>query len=215
MNPPIRHQTIDGFELQFQTNYLGHFALTLRLLPVLGLAQAPRVVSVSSIAHRRGRIDFADLQAQRAYRPVRSYAQSKLAMLIFALELDRRAKAAGSKLLSIAAHPGVARTDLFTNGPGTRGMSARVTRLLLPLVSHSAADGAVPILFAATASQAHAGGYYGPSSFFEMKGPIAVASIASQDKDVSVARRLWGVSEELTGLRTSFDQAAARPTNDV
>jgi NAD(P)-dependent dehydrogenase (short-subunit alcohol dehydrogenase family) len=204
MSPPLRQQTLDGFELQFGTNYLGHFALTMQLLPLLLRAQAPRVVSVSSIAHRRGQIDFDNLQAQRSYRPARAYAQSKLAMLIFALELDRRAKAASSQLLSIAAHPGVARTDLFTNGPGTKGLTSHITRLVLPWVSHSATEGAVPILFAAAAAQAHAGGYYGPSRFLEMNGPVAVASIASRAKDVCVASRLWDVSEQLTGLGASF-----------
>jgi NAD(P)-dependent dehydrogenase (short-subunit alcohol dehydrogenase family) len=204
MSPPTRRTTADGFELQFGTNYLGHFALTLRLLPVFHRARAPRVVSVSSIAHRQGKIDFNDLQSERAYRPGRAYAQSKLAMLMFAFELNHRAQAAGSALKSIAAHPGVARTDLFINGPGTSGMAARVTRVLLPLVSHSAADGALPLLYAATAPEAQAGGYYGPTQFFEMKGPVGRASIAAQAKDIDVARRLWDVSAELTRLPPTF-----------
>jgi NAD(P)-dependent dehydrogenase (short-subunit alcohol dehydrogenase family) len=204
MSPPTRRTTADGFELQFGTNYLGHFALTLRLLPLLHKARAPRVVSVSSIAHRQGKIDFNDLQSERAYRPARAYAQSKLAMLMFAFELNHRAQAARSALKSVAAHPGVARTDLFINGPGTSSMVSRATRMLLPLVSHSAADGAAPLLYAATAPEAQAGGYYGPTQFFEMKGPVGSSSIAPQAKDIAAARRLWDVSAELTKLPSAF-----------
>ena len=204
MSVPLRRQTADGFELQFGTNYLGHFALTLRLLPLLLSANAPRVVGVSSLAHRRGSIDFDDLQAERRYQPGRAYAQSKLAMLMFPFELDRRAQAAGSRLVSTAAHPGVARTDLFTNGPGTRGLGPRIARLLLPLISHSAAEGALPILFAATAPEARPGGYYGPSRRFGMIGPVGEAAVAPQALDIAVARRLWDVSQELTGLTASF-----------
>ena len=115
---PRRQVTADGFEMQFGTNHLGHFALTARLLPLLRLASAPRVVSVSSLAHRTGSIDFGDLQGERHYSPWKAYGQSKLACLMFALELQRRSDAAGWKLISIAAHPGFARTNLFSSGPG-------------------------------------------------------------------------------------------------
>ena len=122
---PKRRATLDGFEMQFGTNYLGHYALTARLLPQLRRGFKPRVVNLSSLAHRSGAIDFGDLQSERSYRPWRAYGQSKLAMLMFALELQRRSNAAGWGLMSNAAHPGFARTDLIPNGPGTRNLSAR------------------------------------------------------------------------------------------
>lgn len=204
MTPPVRQETRDGFELQFGVNYLGHFALTLRLLPLLLDAPAPRVVSVSSVAHRQGALAFDDLQSERRYNPRLAYAQSKLAMLMFALELDRRAEWTAGRLRSIAAHPGVARTDLFTNGPGTKGMAAFVGRALLPLIGQSAADGALPLLFAATAPEAQTGRYYGPAGFAELKGPPTEAVMSAQAKDMAAARRLWEVSETLTGLSPSF-----------
>ena len=191
-----RKVTADGFEMQLGTNYLGHFALTARLLPLL---RGARVVSLSSIAHRNGRIDFDDLQGERRYRPWMIYAQSKLAMLMFALELQRRSDASGWGIASIAAHPGLARTELFANGPGTQGIRGMLTRVVMPLFSHSAADGALPILFAATAPEAKTSGYYGPSGFYEMKGPVAPAQIMPQASDAAVAARLWDVSTQLTG----------------
>ncbi|HEX7853791.1 MAG TPA: SDR family oxidoreductase [Sphingobium sp.] len=207
MTPPRRRETTDGFELQFGTNYLGHFALTQRLLPLLEKSKAARVVNVSSIAHKRGQISFDDLQAEQHYSPRLTYAQSKLAMLLFAFELDRRAKAGGSRIQSIAAHPGVARTDLFINGPGPGLTSKIVNNLLLPLVSHSAAQGALPLLYAATAPEAQPGGYYGPERFFEMKGPTTNAEVAPQARDKAVAEQLWAISERLTGLPFTFDRA--------
>jgi NAD(P)-dependent dehydrogenase (short-subunit alcohol dehydrogenase family) len=200
MMPPQRETTADGFELQFGTNYLGHFALTGRLLPLLMAAPAPRVVAVSSIAHRRAAIQFEDPQWQRAYRPWPSYGQSKLAMLIFALELQRRSDAGGWGLMSLAAHPGFARTDLIANGVGLGAVSRMAMRLVQPLVSQSAADGARPLLFAATAPGAAGGGYYGPSGFQELKGPVAPARIMPQAANREAAARLWALSEQLTGV---------------
>jgi NAD(P)-dependent dehydrogenase (short-subunit alcohol dehydrogenase family) len=126
---PVRQTTADGFEMQFGTNYLGHYALTARLLPLLSRGARPSVVSLSSIAHRSGRIDFGDLQGQRSHAPQRAYSQSKLAMLMFALELQRRSDAAGWGLISNAAHPGFARTDLISNGPGTSGAFWWISRV--------------------------------------------------------------------------------------
>ena len=157
---PRRQTTADGFEMQFGTNYLGHFALTARLLPLLRAASAPRIVSVSSLAHRTGFIDFNDLQGERIYSPWKAYGQSKLACLIFALELQRRSDAAGWNLISNAAHPGFSRTNLFAGGPG--GLISLATDFAAPLLGQSAADGARPILFAATSPEAKPGGYYGP-----------------------------------------------------
>jgi NAD(P)-dependent dehydrogenase (short-subunit alcohol dehydrogenase family) len=199
MSLPTRQETADGFELQFGTNYLGHFAVTMRLLPLLLKAPAPRVVNLSSLYHRQGVINFDDLQARRAYRPGPAYGQSKLAMLMFALELDRRSKAAAIPLMSNAAHPGFARTELIVNGPGAHGPVYLLSNLLKSVASHSAAEGALPTLFAATAPQARGGGYYGPSGMFELKGPPAEAAVSSRARDEGVARRLWTISEELTG----------------
>jgi NAD(P)-dependent dehydrogenase (short-subunit alcohol dehydrogenase family) len=208
---PVRQTTADGFEMQFGTNYLGHYALTARLLPLLRRSARPRVVSLSSIAHRSGKINFDDLQSERSYAPWRAYNQSKLAMLMFALELQRRSDAAGWSLTSNAAHPGFARTDLIPNGPGTSGAFWWISRVLQRLVSHSAAAGALPTLFAATSPEAKSAGYYGPNGFDELNGPPAPAKIMPRARDVAVAKRLWDVSAELTGV--SFDQAAGAAAN--
>jgi NAD(P)-dependent dehydrogenase (short-subunit alcohol dehydrogenase family) len=201
MNLPTRRLTEDCFELQFGTNHLSHFALTGLLLPVLRKAEAPRVVNVSSVAHRGGKIDFANLQAERKYRSWPAYQQSKLANLLFAFELQRRGDAYGWGLMSNAAHPGFARTDLIPNGPGDKGMMGAMSKTLGRFVSHSAAAGALPTLFAATFHQAAPMGYYGPNGFYELKGPVAPAKIFPQAKDEAVATRLWEVSERLTGVR--------------
>lgn len=203
MMPPKRQTTSDGFELQFGTNYLGHFALTGRLLPLLRAGRQPRVVNLSSNAHKIGAaIHFDDLQWQRRYKPWPAYAQSKLAMLMFALELQRRSDANGWGVLSNAAHPGYARTDLIANGPGDSGLLQMLNRVTFePLASQSAADGALPTLFAATAPEAKPGGYYGPSGLFEMKGPPGEAQVARHAQDKAVAARLWEVSEALTNSR--------------
>jgi len=197
---PKRQTTVDGFEMQFGTNYLSHFALVGRLLPLLTAAKA-RVVQLSSVAHRSGHIRLDDLNYQTHYSPWPVYQQSKLAMLMFALELQRRSDAHGWGLTSVAAHPGFARTDLIANGhAGKPGLFARGARLLEAVLSHSAADGALPILMAATLPDPTPGGYYGPTGFQEMKGPPGVAVIKRQARDADVARRLWAESERLTGV---------------
>lgn len=200
MATPTRQTTKDGFELQLGTNYLSHFALTARLLPLLVRGGKTRVVQLSSLAHRQGKIHFDDLQLERGYTPWKAYTQSKLAMLIFALELQKRSDANGWGLTSNAAHPGYARTDIIANGPGADSIQATVHRLIGPLFSHSSAAGALPTLYAATAPEARPAGYYGPAGFYEIKGPVAAAFIAATAKDEVVARRLWEVSEELTGV---------------
>jgi NAD(P)-dependent dehydrogenase (short-subunit alcohol dehydrogenase family) len=198
---PRRQTTADGFEMQFGTNHLGHFALTARLMPLLRRASGATVVSLSSLAHRTGLIDFDDLQGARVYSPWKAYGQSKLACLMFALELQRRSEAAGWNLISNAAHPGFARTNLFTSGPG--GLVSLATDFAAPLFGHSAADGARPILLAATSPEAKPGAYYGPGGFGELRGAPARALIMSQARDAAAAARLWDVSEKLTG--TSFE----------
>lgn len=207
MTPPTRHETADGFELQFGTNYLGHFALTGRLLPLLRQGQKTRVVNPSSGAHRiQAAIHFDDLQWRKRYRPWAAYAQSKLAMILFAFELQRRSDAKDWGLLSNAAHPGYALTDLQTSGPrmGQNGRSSPfdwLGVLLAPVLSQSAAEGALPTLFAATAPDAKPAGYYGPQGLFEMKGAVGEARIGKHARDRAVAARLWDVSRELTGVR--------------
>ena len=204
---PERQTTADGFEMQFGTNYLGHYALTAHLLPLLRRGNQPRAVNLSSLTHRRGVINFDDLQGTRSYSPSRAYSQSKLAMLMFALELQRRSDAAGWGVMSNAAHPGFARTDLIANGPGANGLLGLLSKLLQPFISQSAAAGALPTLFAATSPEAKPAGYYGPNGFFELKGPPAAAKIMPQANDAAAAARLWDVSAALTGV--SFDQVAA------
>ena len=203
---PTRQVTVDEFEMQFGTNYLGHYALTALLLPQLRRGRNARVVNLSSLAHRSGAINFDDLQARRSYKPWRAYCQSKLAMLMFALELQRRSAINGWGIMSNAAHPGYARTELIPNGPGTESLSWRFGRYLHPLMSHSAAAGALPTLFAATSPAAEGGGYYGPNGFYELKGPPAPARIMPQARDAAVAERLWDISAALTGV--PFTQVA-------
>lgn len=203
MAPPQRQTTADGLELQFGSNYLGHFALTAQVLPLLRAAPAARVVNLSSLAHRYARIDFDDLQTERPYRPWKAYGQSKLAMLMFSLELQRRSDAQGWGLRALSAHPGIAQTALVANGPAVDGRRTAIgaaTALLGPWIRHSAAAGALPTLYAATAPQAQSGGYYGPDGLFEMKGDPAPARIARQARDPRVAARLWDVACALAGV---------------
>jgi NAD(P)-dependent dehydrogenase (short-subunit alcohol dehydrogenase family) len=199
---PKRQTTVDGFEMQLGTNYLSHFALTGRILPLVLASKSPRIIQVSSGAHKMGKkkIDFDDLQNERPYSPWNAYCQSKLAMLIFALELQRRSDANGWSIRSNAAHPGYARTDLIANGPGVTSLQSRLGKVLGRFLSHSAAEGALPILYAATAPEAQPSGYYGPRDRFEMRGPVAKAIIGKAAQDQSTANRLWEVSEELTGV---------------
>ena len=196
---PRREVTADGFERQFGTNYLGHFALTARLLPLLSRGRG-RVVSVSSISAMPGRIHFDDLQLGRSYAPSRAYEQSKLAMILFAYELQRQSQTHGWGLSSFAAHPGVAHTDLIDKGPGPTSLFGVMTRLF-PFVRQSAARGALPILYAATSPDAVPGAYYGPDGFQETRGNPKRVDGPAQAKDATAARRLWEVSEELTKVR--------------
>lgn len=199
MVPPKRELTRDGFELQFGTNHLGPFALTAHLMPLLRNGRRSRVVTLSSVAARSGTIAFDNLDASRAYRPMPAYSQSKLAGLMFALELQRRSITRGWGVASIAAHPGIARTDLLYNGPGRRSGHG-IARTLLWFLFQPPAQGALPTLFAATAPQARPGGYYGPDRFAETRGYPAEATIPAPALDTAVAARLWQVSEELTGI---------------
>ena len=206
MAPPTRQVTADGFELQFGTNYLGHFALTAQLLPLLMQGRRARVVNLSSIAHRFGAsIHFDDLNWQHRYKAFAAYGQSKLAMLMFALELQRRSEAQGWGLRSLAAHPGLAATALLRNGQRLGG-DGRASWLetfsgwLPPVLAQSASDGALSTLYAATSPDAVKAGYYGPTGFMELKGRVGEATVAPRARDEAVAARLWAVSETLTGV---------------
>jgi NAD(P)-dependent dehydrogenase (short-subunit alcohol dehydrogenase family) len=196
-----RETTNDGFERQFGTNYLSHFALTARLLPLLIEAKS-RVVQISSIAHRSGKIRLGDLNYVHGYKPWPVYSQSKLAMLMFAQELDRRSDANGWGLTSVAAHPGVATTDLMANGPGADGggIMSRISSLAVKVIGHSAAEGALPQLMAATMPGVRGGQYFGPQGWMELKGRAGPARIEAQALDADVAARLWAASEALTGV---------------
>lgn len=196
---PKRAVTPDGLERQFATNHLGAFALTGLLLPALLRAPAPRVVAVASIAHRSGSIDFDDLQGERRYAGGKAYNQSKLANLLFALELDRRARAARSRLLSVAAHPGVAATG-FMAATDMGTIPVAVGSLAVRLVGQDAAAGAEPLVYAAAMPDVAGGQYWGPDGFMEIRGKPAPARLAPQARDAGAAARLWRESERLTGV---------------
>lgn len=196
MTPPNRLETVDGFELQFGTNHIGHFALTAQLLPLLRKASNARVVTVSSIANRSGAINFDDLQSRTSYVPGKAYSQAKIANLMFALELQRQSDKHRWGITSIASHPGVSRTNLLITGAGRWSISG-IMRTFFPFLFQPSAQGALPTLFAATAPEAKGGFYYGPNKIGETRGFPAVAKIPEQALDETVASRLWEVSKTL------------------
>jgi NAD(P)-dependent dehydrogenase (short-subunit alcohol dehydrogenase family) len=206
MVPPYT-KTADGFELQFGTNHLGHFALTGRLLDQLLATPGARVVTVSSTAHKFGRVKFDDLQSERSYVRWRAYGQSKIANLLFTFELDRRLSESGADVLAVAAHPGYSATNLqFAATP------SRVERLgsvvLNRVVAQSADRGALPTLYAATAD-IPGGSFVGPDGFAEMRGEPKVVTPVRAARDPETAKRLWDVSEQLTGVQFAFAAATA------
>lgn len=203
MAPPLR-RTVQGFESQLGTNHLGHFALTGLLLGALLKTENPRVVTVSSAAHRMGKIRFDDLQSERGYKPWQAYGQSKLANLLFCFELQRRADDAGANLTSVAAHPGYAATNLQT------GTANKLQNLLMgvanKVVAQSAEAGALPTLFAAVEPLPGAA-YIGPSGPGEARGAPQLVDASTAAKDAQTAAALWSVSEELTGVAFDFGGA--------
>ncbi len=209
MAPVRRVETEDGFERQMGTNHLGHFALTGLLLPALLRARAPHVVTVSSVAHRSAAVDLADLQSRGAYRPQRAYGNSKLANLLFALELQRRAERAGTRLVSTAAHPGVASTGLTTNRDGVAGNP--VLRVVASLAGRGlgqpASVGALPTLYAAF--RAAPGSYSGPRGWREWRGDPGSASMSRDAQDPQLAAALWDRSRELTGVAYDWPAPSA------
>ncbi|HEY0162521.1 MAG TPA: oxidoreductase [Edaphobacter sp.] len=207
MAVPKRTLTADGFEMQFGTNVLGHFALTGLLWPALeraaGEGAPPRVVTIASIAHKRGRVDLDNLQGERSYSPMQAYQQSKLANLMLALEMGRRLQRKGSRILSVAAHPGVASTALFRTddrsslAKGLRSAIGQVIRMVL----NDEPEGALPTLYAATCPDVVNGGYYGPQQMNEMRGDVVgPAKIAPHALDEALAARLWERCSQLTGV---------------
>jgi NAD(P)-dependent dehydrogenase (short-subunit alcohol dehydrogenase family) len=202
-----RVTTVDGFELQFATNHLGHFALTGHLLPLLRAASSPRVVTVSAMAARNGRIRFDDLHFERGYSPMRAYSQSKLANLIFARELNRRSREAGWGVLSNAAHPGMSKPDPQFSGHGQTkpSMNERFMQLsqrLMAFMWQEIDEGIKPALYAATSRHAVGGAFYGPHGLLEAAGGgVQEAKIPTHANNEADARRLWEISEQLTGVR--------------
>jgi NAD(P)-dependent dehydrogenase (short-subunit alcohol dehydrogenase family) len=217
MAPPTRQVTADGFELQFGTNYLAHFALTARLLPQLRRGRQARVVNLSSVAHRFGAsIAIDDLQWVRRYRSMAAYSQSMLAMLMFTFELQRRSDANGWGLFSVAAHPGYASTGLPHGGPrldgaGRPGLVETLSNWLEPLLAQPPELGALPILFAATSPRAHKAGYYGPTGFMELKGDVGSAIVARRARDPAVAAWLWNISDKLAHVDWISASGATAP----
>jgi len=191
MMPPYG-RTEDGFELQFGTNHLGHFALTGLLLDRMMAVPGSRVVTLSSNGHRMGRIDFGNLQWEHGYRRPAAYGRSKLANLLFTYELQRRLAAAGAATAALAAHPGTSRTELTRHLPGWM----RAGALVVP--NQSSAMGALPTLRAATDPGAQGGEYYGPAGFGEFTGPARRVQSSARSRDGEAARRLWDESERLT-----------------
>lgn len=201
-----RQETTDGFEKQFGVNHLGHFALTARLFPTL--AETPdesRVVTHSSRAHERGKIDFSDLNKEHSYDKWEAYAQSKLANILFAYELHRRLSKESTNVTSVACHPGCAATKLQARGPRMHGQTIRLwmMRLANAVFAQSASRGALPLLYAATHPDVTGGEYIGPSGLLNSRGPPAPQSSSDRSYDIGTARKLWSVSEKLTGV--SFD----------
>jgi NAD(P)-dependent dehydrogenase (short-subunit alcohol dehydrogenase family) len=193
-----QRKTADGFELQFGTNHLGHFALTGLLLDGLQRADAARIVTVSSNEHKGGSIDFDNLQRETGYTPRGAYQQSKLANAIFGIELDRRLRAAGSPAISVLAHPGYSGTNLQSTGPtGMLNAALKVGNLLL---AQSPERGALPELYAATAPGVEGGEYYGPDGVQEMRGYPTLTETIPKARDAETGRRLWQISEQLTGV---------------
>lgn len=195
MATPKRRVTKDNFELQLGTNYLGHFALTARLIPLLRKANAPRVVTVSSMAHRSGKIHFDDLQLEHGYKPNVAYSQSKLACLMFALELHKRSVSEGWGITSIGVHPGGVATDLIDNGPGKN----LYTRLIYHTLQ-TPSEGVRATLLAATSSEVKSGSFYGPTRFMEIYGYPKLITPASQALNAQASAKLWDVSCKLVHL---------------
>ena len=203
MTPPKYRETPEGHELQFGTNHLGHFALTGLLLPALLKSEAPRVVTVASIAHHRGDESVLEGNPASSYDPNKSYGNSKLANLLFARELHRRSQEAGSRLVSVAVHPGVSATNLFASpdGMGSNVIIRKAAPFFMPVIFQSSAAGANPTLWAATYGAP--GSYVGPQWLMESRGRLGEAKLSRHARNDELARQLWDLSEAKTGV--TFD----------
>lgn len=208
MSPPRREITAEGHELQFGVNYLGHFALTAELLRLLRASRRARVVTVTSLAQRHAKaFDPDDFQADPVYQAGRAYCLSKLLQAMFAIELQRRSEAGRWGIASIAAHPGFAGTGLFETGGSFASFVS--SRIAVPLIGQSAANGALPLLFAATSPDAGGGRLYGPKGLMEMRGPPGECAFADKALDSGAARKLWALSEDLIGRSFASDASCA------
>ncbi len=204
-----QEQTVDGYELQFATNHLGHFLLNGLLLDLVE-ARAGRFVPVSSMAHKRGKMHFDDLMLRQNYSPTRAYCQTKLANLMYGLELDRRLKAAGSRASSITCHPGYAATNLQSTGP--RGALKLFYRFTNRYLAQTATEGAVPLVLAAAGTEAKPGAYYGPTGPIDARGPVSDSAVIDAALNEDDAARLWTESEKLVGFNWDEVLADARAT---
>jgi NAD(P)-dependent dehydrogenase (short-subunit alcohol dehydrogenase family) len=206
-----QRKTADGFEMQFGTNHLGHFALTGLLLVKLLAAETARIVTVSSDLHKQGRVNFEDLNSEREYNKWAAYGQSKLANLLFAYELQRRLERVQTNVISVASHPGYAATNLQRKGPEMSGASLQGLLMSLSnlVFAQSAEKGALPTLYAATAPGVKGGEYYGPGGFLGMRGYPEKVQSSERSYDNEVAERLWEVSEQLTGVHIELEEAKA------
>jgi NAD(P)-dependent dehydrogenase (short-subunit alcohol dehydrogenase family) len=200
-------RTADGFELQLGTNHLGHFALTGLLMPAFNQRLGTRVATMSSNLHKGGQIDFDDLQGEQHYSRWGAYGQSKLANLLFALELDRRFKEAGLPMISVAAHPGYSSTNLQLSGPPLQ--ERIVMRLANRLFAQPAEIGALPMIYAATYPDLPGGSYVGPDGPREGRGYPTLVQPSERAKDAAAAKRLWEISEQLTGVKYELLKPAA------
>lgn len=197
---PERTLSADGYELQFATNHLGHFLLTSELISHLSKGDASRVVTVSSIAHRYGNLNLNDLQAEKNYEGWTVYGTSKLANLLFSFELARRLKQAGLPVLSVAAHPGVAKTNILASGPqmGRKVLRTYVSEVFAKFFAQTDARGALPIIYACNNPNVQNGDYYGPDGFMELTGSATKVAAKARAHDPELAAKLWKASESLT-----------------
>jgi NAD(P)-dependent dehydrogenase (short-subunit alcohol dehydrogenase family) len=204
MTPPHYRETSEGHELQFGTNHLGHFALTGLLLPTLLESASPRVVTVASVAHHRGDESVLDGNPASSYAPQKTYGNSKLANVLFALELNRRSEAAGSRLVSVAAHPGVSATGLVgsPDGMGANPIIRKTAPYFLPIIFQSSAAGANPTLW--QAAYGEPGTYVGPQWLMESRGRLGQAKLSRHARNEDLARKLWDLSEAKTGVTFDF-----------
>lgn len=205
-NVPTREETVDGFERQIATNYFGHFTMTALLLPCMNSDADARIIPVSSLAHKRTHLHFDDLLLKKKYNPMTAYNHSKLAVLTFALELSRRISESNINIKVVPVHPGVAVTGITRGGDRANPIIQKVAKTMFGLMGQSAEQGAWPILYAATSNNVKNGEYYGPSGAGERKGSPALAKIAPHASDRENAKKLWEMTEKLTGIKFSCEK---------